>query len=147
MDDVVITSEGKRLLHLWNNFKRGTAHIQIRILLHLNFLLQIFLIQSESKRNELEWHVIFQRASSQESARYKPSLLYKLRIRDCYNIATCDLGPCLVDCPTQLTLIFMILIFVFVSCQLCFMTNIKSENMKKHSREICQYPSALLMSS
>ena len=41
-----------------------------------------------------------------------------------------------VDCPTQLTLIFMILIFVFVSC---FMTNIKSANMKKHSREIC-YP-------
>ena len=41
----------------------------------------------------------------------------------------------LVDCPTQLTLIFMILIFVSVI--LCFMTNIKSANMTKHSREIC----------
>ena len=37
-----------------------------------------------------------------------------------------------VNCPTQLTLIFIFCFFVFVSC---FMTNIKVTNMK--SREIC----------
>ena len=41
----------------------------------------------------------------------------------------------LVDCPTQLTLIFT-LWYLYLSVEY-FMTNIKVTNMKKYSREIC----------
>ena len=42
------------------------------------------------------------------------------------------------DCPTQLTLIFMILYFCFCQlCQLYSMTNIKSFKYEKHCGEIC----------
>ena len=45
-------------------------------------------------------------------------------------------GRTLVDCPTQLTLIFIL-------WYLYFMTNIKVTNMKKYSREICYWQARL----
>ena len=43
-----------------------------------------------------------------------------------------------VDCPVQLTSIFLILyLYLSGNCHLCFMTNIKSYKFETHSKEIC----------
>ena len=58
------------------------------------------------------------------------------KVTKLWTLSVAPFAPPLVDCPTQLTLIFMILIFIFVSVS-WQISNPKIWKRQKHSREIC----------